>query len=230
MRIVRTYSLEWLDSLVSVTLNPDKPFLSKLDKDTIGALLEKVPLEALQVQTELTLQIFAVDKESKVRHIVGKYHVTFNALAESILSYRDHPSFRADSMQALVEIIAASLNELCQFIEKRFAAYLTTLQNPFPISTASKIEKESTESRSKVLCMLSADQLALLLRAADESQLVKARSMNAVFKYIIPHLSTPNKADLSPNAVRSKAYHPEEADREAAIDALQKLIKKIQSY
>jgi hypothetical protein len=54
--------------------------------------------------------------------------------------------------------------------------------------------------------------------------------MNAVFKFIIPYLSTPHKENLSAAAVRSKAYNPEEADRDAAVDALQRIIKKIQGY
>jgi hypothetical protein len=54
--------------------------------------------------------------------------------------------------------------------------------------------------------------------------------MNAVFKSIVPFLSTEHRENLSSNSIRSKAYNPEEADREAAISALQAIIRKIQSY
>jgi hypothetical protein len=82
----------------------------------------------------------------------------------------------------------------------------------------------------KITCNLSADQLALILRAMDESRLVGAKSMNAVFRQIIPFLSTERKVNLSYRAVRSKAYSPEDRDRQVAVGLLQKMIEKIQSY
>ncbi|MBK0368237.1 hypothetical protein [Flavobacterium agrisoli] len=85
-------------------------------------------------------------------------------------------------------------------------------------------------SEQKVECDLSADQLALILRAADEARIIKARSMNLVFKTIIPYLSTGFKTDLSYQSVRSKSYNAEEKDKETAIAGLEKMIKKIRSY
>lgn len=82
----------------------------------------------------------------------------------------------------------------------------------------------------KITCNLSADQLALILRAMDESRLVGAKSMNAVFRQIIPFIRTERKDNLSYRAVRSKAYSPEDRDRKVAVDLLQKMIEKIQSY
>lgn len=85
-------------------------------------------------------------------------------------------------------------------------------------------------SREKVLCGLSTDQLALILRAADESRLLLSKSMNEVFRTIVPHLSTTHKDDLSYSSVRSKAYIAEERDKEIAVAALEKLIRKIKAY
>lgn len=231
MKIVRTYSLEWLDSLISVTLNPEKPYRHRLQASDISSLLEKVQLESLQVQTELTTQIFALNKESQVRHLVRKYYDALRELRDAILSYHDHPEFRADELSGLDVLSGKCLSELIIFVDKRFAAYLPagipgaeTKHSPVLSDIPAK------EDRHKVLCTLSADQIALILRAADESQILKARSMNAVFKFIIPFLSTPHKENLSAAAVRSKAYNPEEADRDAAVEALYRIIKKIQGY
>ena len=82
----------------------------------------------------------------------------------------------------------------------------------------------------KMECDLSADQIALILRATDEARVVKARSMNYFFKMIVPHLSTPFKKELSYHSVRSKSYTPEDRDKEKAIQTLERLIKKIKSY
>jgi hypothetical protein len=89
---------------------------------------------------------------------------------------------------------------------------------------------KSKSIEEKVECDLSADQLGLILRAADESRLIKARSMNLVFQSIIPYLSTAFKKDLSYQSVRSKSYNAEEKDKETAIAGLEKMIKKIRSY
>lgn len=83
---------------------------------------------------------------------------------------------------------------------------------------------------NKVECDLSADQIALILRAADESRIIKARSMNLVFQTIVPHLSTSFKKDLSYQSVRSKSYNAEERDKEAAVAGLERIIKKIKTY
>src|SRR5690606_18034079 len=79
------------------------------------------------------------------------------------------------------------------------------------------IEKISVaEQNHKVLCALSTDQIALILRAATELRILKARSLNDMFKTIVPHLSTPHKENLSYDSMRSKSYVAEEKDKEKA--------------
>jgi hypothetical protein len=92
------------------------------------------------------------------------------------------------------------------------------------------ILKPSNVPESKIECDLSADQIALILRAADESRIVKARSMNHFFKMIVPYLSTPFKKELSYQSVRSKSYNAEDRDKDIAIKTLERIIKKINSY
>ena len=85
-------------------------------------------------------------------------------------------------------------------------------------------------SSNKVLCKLSTDQTALILRASDELKILISKSMNHLFKTIVPFLSTPNKVDLSYNAMRSKAYIFEERDKRIAIETLERMIKQIKEY
>ena len=92
-------------------------------------------------------------------------------------------------------------------------------------------EKAPVENeKSKILCILSTDQTGLILRAADELKILIAKSMNEVFKTIVPHLSTPYKENLSYDSMRSKSYAAEERDKKIAIETLEKLIEKIKSY
>jgi hypothetical protein len=94
--------------------------------------------------------------------------------------------------------------------------------------TKSKANPE--KPKQKVMCMLSTDQTGLILRAADESRILVAKSMNEVFKTIVPHLSTPYKEDLSYDGMRSKSYVAEDRDKQIAIETLERIIKKIKQY
>lgn len=83
---------------------------------------------------------------------------------------------------------------------------------------------------NKVECVLSTDQMGLILRAGDEARILKARSLNCVFKTIVPYLSSSQKKDLSYNSMRSKSYNPEERDKEIAIKTLRRIIKHIEEF
>lgn len=83
---------------------------------------------------------------------------------------------------------------------------------------------------SKLECMLSGDQIALILRATDEARIIKAKSMNYIFSSIVPYLSTPVRRNLSYKSIRAKSYNPEERDKEIAIESLEKIISKIKTY
>lgn len=102
-----------------------------------------------------------------------------------------------------------------------------------PLEPESVIEETTIEEAvkiNKIKCTGSADQIALILRAADETRFFEAKSMTEVFKTIIPHLSTENREELSYTAVRRKSYNAEDRDKEKAIESLEKMIKKIKEY
>jgi hypothetical protein len=234
MKTVRTYSLEWLDSLVSVTLNPQKPYRSRLSATEIASLAEQLPAEALQVRSELIDKVFALNKDNQVQHLIRKYHKALLSLQGLLAEYRNDAAFNAAQLNGLDTVLIAGLADLLAFIEKRFGYYISPeTENADAVTPGNRgaAHKDSRpDHKQKLLCTLSGDQIALILRGADEAQIVKARSMNAVFKSIVPFLSTEHRENLSSNSIRSKAYNPEEADREAAISALQAIIRKIQSY
>lgn len=113
------------------------------------------------------------------------------------------------------------------YLEKKLHFSIIPLQdNLAGVKEKTPVEKE----KPKVLCVLSTDQTALILRAADELKILIAKSMNEVFKKIVPHLSTPYKENLSYDSMRSKSYVAETRDKEIAIQTLEKIIKKIKEY
>jgi hypothetical protein len=129
--------------------------------------------------------------------------------------------------QNLKKVLSDWFEQEINFLEKKqhlsVVPSQTNNQKPLQNTTIEKIS-------DKVLCKLSTDQTALILRASDELKILISKSMNQVFKTIVPYLSTPNKNILSYDSMRSKSYVAEERDKELAIEALQHIIKKIQTY
>lgn len=127
--------------------------------------------------------------------------------------------------QNLKTVISDWFIQEIAYLEKKIGQPLVSLKDSEKILDPPKSSKEN-----KITCLLSADQIGLILRASDESRILNAKSMSAVFKMIVPHLSTPYKSDLSYHSVRSKSYNAEDKDKEIAIETLEKIINKIKSY
>ena len=99
-----------------------------------------------------------------------------------------------------------------------------------PIKGVAAPKEVIQKEKSKLLSLLSVDQMALILRAADDLKIVMARSLNSVFKNIVPYLSTPYQENISYDSMRSKSYSAETRDKEIVIETLQQMIKKINDY
>lgn len=399
METAETYPLEWLDSLISITLNPRKKYVCTITADQIGIITEKILKEMLCIQIQLNKQIFLFRKESEIKLLVQKYHSSLITLQDMVICNQNKEVFKSQHLSKIMETLISCLDELLAFIESRFSNYLN-IDERVPISyliiarkelnqkfkqlkpllekqVANKnitaiifdvfncskyhtsltyrevfyrkklirelelfferpkkthtfsaideiliflnfnnlkymnllkrsimqkielfqndtdrldklwfflkefnqlytnknfcyklknrslkkvisnwlqqeiiyLEKKMEQSllpskevkrdnvqlkdkcsENKITCLLSADQIALILRAGDESRILNAKSMSAVFRTIVPHLSTPYKTELSYHSVRSKSYNAEDKDKEIAIETLEKIIKKIKSY
>lgn len=98
--------------------------------------------------------------------------------------------------------------------------------------------KESTESKiptvvkpeQKIEWQLSGDQIALLLRSAYDSGLIDAKSLNALYHVVVPHVKTPYSVSLSPSATRSAAYQAEQTDKDVTTGYLAKMQRFINDY
>jgi len=397
--------LEWLDSLITVSLNPEKTDLTTLSDEEIRTVISKISEEKEKLLTILKNQIFGLTKEKQIALLVNQSHSSLIILLDQVLKYQKEQKSNKSCLKGLYNTLISSLEELLSFIETRFFAYLslnervpvtylavtgkelkqrvdrlktklldqetnreladivlsslycfinrlkedfpvtfrellyqkdllkelellelpqcetciftpldellislnfnsksymayftkrlaerlnaneniadklerllfhykqfnqmhrkpgvilnpqygdlkTELSNWFaqevfylekrlhltvvPISGSAEQKPSGTASQKnepqKLLCILSVDQMALLLRAADDLKIVTARSLNAVFKTIVPHLSTPYQENISYDSMRSKSYTAETRDKEIAIQTLEQMIKKIKEY
>ncbi|SDW14129.1 hypothetical protein SAMN05444410_101330 [Hydrobacter penzbergensis] len=399
------YTLGWLDSLITVSLNPEKTDLNTLSDEEICSVISKISEEKEKLLTILKNQIFGLTKEKQIALLVNQSHSLLIILLDQVLKYRKEQTLNKRRLKDLYNILITSLEELLSFIEVRFFAYLSLnervpvtylavtgkelkqrvdklktkllgqetnkeladivlnslygfinrLKEDFPVTfrellyqkdllkelellelphcetclfttldelliflnfnsksyigyftrrlaerlnpnedIADKLEmllfhykqfnqmhrkpgvilnpqygdlktelsnwfaqeifylekrlhltivpiNGGTEQKGsgsvspknepqKLLCILSVDQMALLLRAADDLKIITARSLNAVFKNIVPHLSTPYQENISYDSMRSKSYTAETRDKEIIIQTLQQVIKKIREY
>jgi hypothetical protein len=86
------------------------------------------------------------------------------------------------------------------------------------------------ESKTKVLCHLSVDQLGIFFRAATDLKLLTSPSQKTLFEKIVPGIATPHRSVLSPESMRTKSYAPEKNDLEALKDILMKLFRQVNTY
>lgn len=98
------------------------------------------------------------------------------------------------------------------------------------IAEMSRNEQTRASGPGKILCMLSIDQIALILRALDSLRIIQAKSLNSVFEHIAPHLSTPRKQEISWESMRSKAYQFEASDKERVLKILDSVAKWIKEH
>jgi hypothetical protein len=399
------YALEWLDSLITVSLNPAKIDLNTLSDDDIQAVISRITEEKEKLLTILKSQIFGLTKEKQIAFLVNQSHSSLIILLDQVLVYQKVQNIVRALLKELYSKLINSLDELLSFIEVRFFTYLSLeervpatyrsvtrkefkvrvdklkikllsqvadkqvanivlhslysfinrLKDEFPITfrellyqkemlkelelleppegetsvftaldelliylnfnskfymsyftkrLAEKInvnennsdklerllfdykqfnqmhrkpgvilnpqygdlktelsnwftqeifylekklhlsivpingsaEQKGSEPTSqkgepqKLLCVLSVDQMALLLRSADDLKIITARSLNAVFKTIVPHLSTPYQENISWDSMRSKSYNAETRDKEIVIQTLEQMIKRIKEY
>lgn len=399
------YTLEWLDLLITVTLNPSKTDVVKITEDQIRSILSKISEENDNLQSVLKNQVFSITKEKQLELLIKQYHSSLIILLDQACENQKRSFSKNHLLDEVNKSVISCLDEFLSFIEVRFSTYLSlservpltylnvtkkelrtkinklknslinkvgdkhltdiVLSNLLSFTNSSydshkttfgevlynkelvkelemldKPEKETciysalnelliylnfnskafanhftqrlaekinefqnitdkldqlllhykefnqmhrkphavlnpqfrdlkpvlsnwfmqeifylekklhfsvvplnakTENiqqakeilekgKQKVLCVLSSDQMGLILRASDELKILMAKSLNEVFKTIVPYLSTPYKESLSYDGMRSKSYMAEERDKQLAIETLERIIKRIKEY
>lgn len=109
------------------------------------------------------------------------------------------------------------LNEI-EYLEKKKIGFV-------PNATYEALH--SAQTPFKVLCTLSGDQISLIIKTAHDLGIIIAKSVSAVYKAIVPFISTNQKEDLSWQSMRSKSANAEDRDKAIAIEVLEQMIQKI---
>ncbi len=177
-------------------------------------------LQYISILTErMTEQIYNTEKQSAKLNLLLLFFKDFKQLHSNV--------------KITFDVCHQNIKEV---LENWFASEISFLQNRDELEESGNmfskrnISSSSQITENKIQCTLSSDQMGLILRATDETRVLKAKSMSLIFKTIVPYLSTPFKRNLSYQSVRSKSYNPEEKDKEFVIKTLEKIIKHIKEY
>lgn len=234
--------------------------LDALSAATNGAKMQQASFRSIFYQREVLFgleQLLSMERPLQMDDALVELLVYLNFNSRPFINYyTQHLASRIDTVEPQKEKIAQLLLHYKRFnqmhrkqgvklsprdsdIKKVIANWFTQeigylkeqarwsalpTESPAPVQTAVAPEP------FKVMVLLSVDQIGLFLRALDSLRILKARSMNAVFERIVPFLSTPRKAEISWDSMRSKSYGFEEKDKQTVIKILESVITWIKEY
>lgn len=207
------YERTLVNELLLIADLEERGVFSALDQTLIGLNFNSAVYINLLTKRLTSMVEMEEDLAGKL-NLLSFYWKEFNQI------YSNEKLFFKAGIQHLKTVVGNWFENEMQYLEKQLEL----------LSVSSKEALGESKTKNKLECDLSADQIGIILRAADEARVVKSRSMSLVFKKIVPHLSTAFKRDLSYQSVRSKSYNAEDNDKTIAILTLEKMIKKIRSY
>src|SRR5690554_5844584 len=119
------YPLEWLDSTITLTLNPEKTDLSAITPEEINACLVRVKEENIQLQSLINNQVFAIAERNQIEQLIRQYHSSLTLLLDQALKNEKDNLFKNESLKIVSKELLTCLDELLCFVEDRFSAYLS---------------------------------------------------------------------------------------------------------
>lgn len=219
---VSYYPFSWFDDLLEIQTNPQSIYFQVPTPNQLSKWAAESNMEMAHIYRVLREQTFGLHATSEIRPIVEQYleaiefHISQIQFNVTLLDL--HP----DISQFLLKLYG-QLSDLTSRVVHRYSKYLPELRREKLVAKKQPID-------AKLTCTLSADQIGIILKAADDTKLVLAPSLSKVYQIIIPFLSTTQRTELSWKSVRSNSYHPEEVDKDAAIAALEALIRTVRTY
>ncbi|MFB0496036.1 hypothetical protein ABID99_002273 [Mucilaginibacter sp. OAE612] len=219
----QAYPYAWLDEVVEVTLNPEKTNVVELEFQQLEIIAGQFDQELQSVLRNLKASTFYLISSKKIKATVTQYYDSLILLErqamENLAAYPEgHP------LATTGETIIFYIRNMGIVFKKRYGKYITETGVDNSITSAKRMVV------SKLLCKLSADQIGIILKAADDTKTVLASSMSVIFRSVVPYLSTDKNKNLSWDSMRKSTYHIEQSDKEVAIATLEKLILKIKGY
>lgn len=145
----KRYALEWLDALITGSLNQKKTALENIPEEQLQAVIARITEEKERVQAFLKSQVFCLAKESRIALFVHQYHAALIMLLDQAINYRKAQKPDNTVLQQLYDTIISSIDELLSFIEVRFSTYMS-LDERVPVTYLS-VTKQELKNRVEAL-------------------------------------------------------------------------------
>jgi hypothetical protein len=221
------YPFGWLDEIVATNLNPQHTMASRIDQAELAGWQQQLRSETGSIWKNLKSQAFFLLSPKKVTAMLTHYQDSLEDLKrQAMVNMAAYPE--DNPLNSFCGQVLTELGQLQTQFQRRYARYLT--DNHVPSHARSTGMTEGQAPPYKITCRLSVDQIAIILKAADDIRLLTARSFSLVLRSITPYLSTERMQDFSWKSARSSAMKMEDRDKQLTVTALEELIKKIKSY
>jgi hypothetical protein len=113
------YVLEWLDTLISVTLNPLKSEVGSIPPEDINKLQNLIIQEKDKVQSAIKFTVFNLNDETAIKCAIKNYHSSLVSLLDQALENKG-PFAENAAPQAILDNIISCIEELLFLIERLF--------------------------------------------------------------------------------------------------------------
>ncbi|GLU56234.1 hypothetical protein [Dyadobacter frigoris] len=135
------YIFEWLDVLVTITLNPSKTDFPLVPQQQIDLLDKTIATQKQTWKTLFKSEIYAVKNQEQMQLLLRRYHSDFIVLLdqahENYIVSSQHPT----SLHPVVGVIVNILEELLAFIEGRYGKFLA-LDQRVPVTYLERSKEE----------------------------------------------------------------------------------------
>ncbi|MFC0514597.1 hypothetical protein ACFFGT_10310 [Mucilaginibacter angelicae] len=225
LKDLQNYPFDWLDEIIETSLNPECAMEIRASPEKLAGWQQRLGLETSNIWKGLKSQTFLLLSRKKIETMLIQYQESLEELKrQAMVNMAAYPE--DDPLGNFCGQVLSELEKLQTQFLRRYAGYLNR-------TGAGKISRAGAEAQPplfKVTCRLSVDQIAIILKAADDTRLLAARSFSLVLRSITPYLSTERMQDFSWKSARSSTMKMEERDKQLTIAALEQMIKKIRDY
>lgn len=149
------YTLEWLDTLITMTLNPAKNKLSAIQEEDISNFRIQIKTERDKVMSTIKSLVFSMESETKIAFGIKQTHSSLIALLDQAMRNKICNSRYPELKQILNELIRC-ISELLAFIEGRYINFLN-LNDNVPTTYFNTIKKELIKRIEAMEVRLSGD-------------------------------------------------------------------------
>lgn len=221
------YPFEWLDEIICKDLNPERRSHKEINPAQLADLRQQLRSETGSIWKNLKSRTFLLLSHKKIMTMLEQYQESLDDLRrQALVNMAAYPE--DDPLNGFCGQVLTELDQLQNQFRRRYANYLSS--PPRSVITQSPRSSGEQPALFKITCRLSVDQIAIILKASDDTRLLAARSFSLVLRSITPYLSTERMPDFSWKSARSSTMKIEERDKQVTIQALEQLIKKIRDY